>query len=168
MHKDFPFDSRSFGFTLDFSTELPLDAVRLTNRISGFYIPCEKDFVTWESLRKLKFRFHLQRNRLTQLFAVVFVIIAAIFAFLIIFGIKDTQNLAVAVASYFLSLWSLERILQDEMNIFPTVFDAMIMLLSIFMPFGLIGRFAGRRIVQNIENRSRKKSARELDSPPYK
>jgi hypothetical protein len=162
LHKDFPFDSRSFGFTLGFSTELPLDVLKLTNRISGFYIPCSEGSVTWESPRTLKVRFHLQRNRLTQLYAIVFLIIAVIFGYIIVFFINDTQALATAVASYFLSLWSLERILQDEMHIFPTIFDAALMMISLMMLLGVIGGVVGTRFQRKSEN-----SSRGSDGPPY-
>jgi hypothetical protein len=53
-HRNFPFDGRSFDFTLDFDSDLSLDAVKLTNRIAGFYIPCDDTAtIIWISAHQL-------------------------------------------------------------------------------------------------------------------
>jgi hypothetical protein len=83
LHRDFPFDSRSFDFTLDFSTELPFDFVNLINRVPGFYVPCETVSATWFP-RELRIRFDLKRNRLIQLFVVVVAVIALVYPLIII------------------------------------------------------------------------------------
>jgi hypothetical protein len=107
-HRNFPLDTQSFDFTLDFDTkpphmDLPLDAVRLTNCIEGFYIPCDDTTtVTWESSKQLGIHFYLLRNRSTQHFAFGFVVVALIFACIIIFKVKDTHALPVPVALYFI------------------------------------------------------------------
>jgi hypothetical protein len=168
LHRNFPFDSRSFEFTLDFSADLPLDAVRLVNRIPGFYIPCDGAAITWVALRQLGVRFDLQRNRLIQLFAVVFVVAAVIFAYIIIYQIQDTTARATSVASYFLSLWSLERILQDQMHTFPTIFDFMIMVLSILMLVLLTFSIAAGQRTRMEGSRPREDGQAASECPPYK
>jgi hypothetical protein len=165
LHRNFPFDSRSFKFTATFSTDLPLIATRLTNRIPGFYIPCDEASVTWESPRQLGIRFDLERNRLIQLFAVVFWLVAAIFMYIIIFQIQDTAARAASVASYFLSLWSLERLMQDQMHTFPTIFDGVIMVLSILMLVLLTFRITAGQRMQTEGSCPGKGGA--SDYPPY-
>jgi hypothetical protein len=132
LHRNFPFDSQSFKFALNFSADLPLNLLRITNRIPGFYVPCESMSVSF-SPRELQIRFDFKRDRLTQLFAIMFVVVALVFAFIIIFQVKDVQALPMPIASYFISLWSLRRILESQIHHFPTIFDAMILGLSILL-----------------------------------
>jgi hypothetical protein len=167
-HRDFPFDSRSFEFTLDFSPDLPLDLVRLTNRVPGFSVPCKTFSVGWASSHELQVRFDLKRDRLIQLFAVVFVVVAAVFP-LIIVRLADVPALATSVASYFLSLWSLRRIMEGEIHVFPSVFDAMILGLSVLLLVLLMFRVAASQFQRTPIERghSREDSPAASDSPPY-
>jgi Flp pilus assembly protein TadB len=121
------------------------------------------------SPRELGVRFDLKRNRLIWLFAVVFVVIAAVFA-LIIIQLADVQALATSVASYFLSLWSLRRIMEGEIKVFPTVFDAMILGLSILLLVLLVFRVAVHRFQQPrpLEiNHQREDGPVGADCPPH-
>jgi hypothetical protein len=74
----------------------------------------------------------MRRNPLVQLMAVVIFGAAALFALIIPFSVRR-DNLPMAVASFFFSVWSTRGILGSEMKVFPTVFDLGILFICVLL-----------------------------------
>jgi hypothetical protein len=70
-HRDFPFDSGVFDFTLKFQPPLPFGLVRITNRVPGFIAACSEGDAARNVDSSLHVRFTLHRSPLLQITALV-------------------------------------------------------------------------------------------------
>lgn len=98
--RDFPFDSALVELETTFAPPLPIHGVVLRNFNPSFYIPCDRVTVKTEGPTKLGLTFEVRRKPLVQLFAVVILIAAAMFALIIPFTVKR-DALPTSVASFF-------------------------------------------------------------------
>ena len=80
--------------------------------------------------RTLHINFGLDRSPIVQLFTVMLMV--GSIGFLVLFWFTaQLSNLAMPMAAFFLSLWSLRRILEPLIKTFPTLFDYGIMTICI-------------------------------------
>jgi hypothetical protein len=164
-HYMFPFDSARFdeAFTFEFPTPLDIQAVLLSNRVAGFYMPCDTMTVhTQEGGANISFE--LKRNPLIVYTAVLLLVVAALFAILIALFL-EAGPLPGALASYFFAVWSIRALFGLTVEGFPTLFDFGIVLLASLIPLLLflrvlglphallpVGRY-GRNLVRMLEGR---------------
>jgi hypothetical protein len=138
-HRDFPFDSANFDFTLKTEPSVNIPVFRFNNRVSGFYMPCDDVKVTRSEDGSFRVLFGLRRDLLTRVAAIVLFAAAVIFAFAItIFA--EAKTLPTAVASYFFSLWSIRGIFGLGAEGFPTVLDVGILTLCMLILLLLAAR----------------------------
>ncbi len=134
-HYSFPFDSARFDETFTFESPVPLDikAVLFSNRVAGFYKPCDTITVHTEE-GSAKISFELTRNPLIVYTAVLLLMVAALFAVLITLFI-ESGPLPGALASYFFAVWSIRALFGLTAEGFPTLFDfAIVLLASLLFP----------------------------------
>ncbi len=138
-HGRFPFDTSRMEFELSFDPPLPIEVVRLVNRVPGFVLD-DSSFVSHrDGSGTIKISFVLHRNLFTQVLSVLLFVSSLLFAVLIL-QLNDKGSLASAVAAFFFSIWSLRGILGEQIRTFPTVFDYAVFLLCSFMLVGLLWR----------------------------
>jgi len=143
-HRDFPFDSAQFDFSLTYDPAVPFKYIILRNANSSFDISCKTFKVDRES-NVAHISFDAQRNPVVKLTA--FVLVSAAFIFLVaIVACVKTESLPTSVASYFFSLWSIRAILSSEIKTFPTLLDMGILSMCVLL-LGLLGvRLAWKEI----------------------
>lgn len=129
LHQYFPFDSATFEFDLVLRPVISFKVLRLVNRVPGFMVDCGGFKATGTPDGNVHVVFSLRRSPLIQPSAITFGVAAAVFLVLII-RFTDRRDLAVSVASYFLSLWSLRGIMAQEIHTFPTLFDCWLLTVS--------------------------------------
>jgi|SRR5262245_48322848 len=140
-HARFPFDSSQLDLTFTFEPAIPIEAVRVINRVPGFILSRSSAIADRNVDGSLRVRFLLRRNLFTQVLCVLILVAGLCFAVLIL----ATQTLSAvgsSVAAFFFSLWSLRGVLASQIQTFPTFFDYAIVLLYGFMLAGLIWRVA--------------------------
>ena len=129
-HKYFPFDSAPFDFELNLSPPRDFSTIIITNRVPGFLIDCGEIHSDRIKAGHFHIQFVLHRSPVVQLFASTFVLVAIAFLFLILW-ITQLTSLATSMASFFLALWSLRRILESQIKTFPTLFDYAILVICV-------------------------------------
>jgi hypothetical protein len=119
-HYMFPFDSARFDETFTFEPPPPIDinAVLLSNRVAGFYMPCDTIAVHTET-GSAKVSFELRRNPLIVYTAVLLLVIAALSAMLITLFV-EAGPLPGALASYFFAVWTIRTLFGLTAEGFPT------------------------------------------------
>jgi hypothetical protein len=147
-HRNFPFDSANFDFTLKTEPLVNIPVFRFNNRVSGFYMPCDDVKVTRSEDGSFRVLFGLRRDLLTRVAAIMLFAAAVIFAFAItIFA--EAKTLPTAVASYFFSLWSIRGIFGLGAEGFPTLLDVGILTLCMFILLLL----AVRLLIRSVQHR---------------
>jgi hypothetical protein len=131
-HRNFPFDSADFDFTLKMDPVVNIPVFRFNNRVSGFYMPCDDVKVTRAEDGSFRVLFGLRRDLLTRVAAIMLFAAAVIFAFAITIFV-EAKTLPTAVASYFFSLWSIRGIFGLGAEGFPTLLDVGILTLCILI-----------------------------------
>ncbi|MGO9596240.1 MAG: hypothetical protein ACLPZ0_21630 [Steroidobacteraceae bacterium] len=138
-HSRFPFDSSNLDLKISFQPAVPIEVIRITNRVPGFILS------KWTADRSadgsIRLRFSLDRNLFTQILCGLILFAGFCFALLIL-GTQTASALGSSVAAFFFSLWSLRGVLATQIQTFPTLFDYAIVLLCSFMLLGLIWRVA--------------------------
>jgi hypothetical protein len=129
-HKYFPFDSGWFDFELTVNPPRDFSMIRIVNRVPGFFMHCSELHVDRPKIGHFHIQFVLHRSPLVKLFVITFVGVAAGFLGLILW-ITQPTILAASMASFFLSLWSIRRILETQMKTFPTLFDCAILVICV-------------------------------------
>jgi hypothetical protein len=114
-HKYFPFDSAPFDFELNLNPPRDFSTIIITNRVPGFLIDCGEIHSDRIKAGHFHIQFVLHRSPVVQLFASTFVLVAIAFLFLILW-ITQLTSLATSMASFFLALWSLRRILESQIK----------------------------------------------------
>lgn len=137
----FPFDSAHFDFTVQLEPGLPLERVRLINRVPGFVLDPESFTAKVEADGTMRVIFDLNRHRFTQLLVILLFFAALIFGVLILF-IERSEAVAVSLSSFFFSLWSIRGILEPQILTFPILFDYCMLILCCFVLCGLLWRMA--------------------------
>ena len=111
--------------------------IRIVNRVPGFVMNCREMFVTRPNSRTVHIKFGLHRSPFAQLYTVTLTLASIVFLFLII-RITQFTSLATAMASFFLSLWSIRRIFDPQIKTFPTLFDHGILCICMLALFCLL------------------------------
>jgi hypothetical protein len=128
-HRQFPFDSPDFEFTLNFNPPIRPSVVRFVNRTDTF-LPLSKTLkVSWNDPGNLTISIQFTRNPFVKTAVVILGFGAAIFGIFLGF-LKSVESLATATASYFLSLWSLRGIVDRTILSFPTYLDMWLLALA--------------------------------------
>jgi hypothetical protein len=145
-HRNFPFDSANFDFTLKTDPLVNIPVFRFNNRVPGFYMPCDAARVQRLGDGSFRILFELRRDLLTRVAAIMLFGAAVIFAFAItIFA--ETKTLPTALASYFFSLWSIRGIFGLAPEGFPTLLDVGIltlcMLILVLLAVRILIRLSG-------------------------
>jgi len=135
-HRDFPFDSGVFDFTLNFEPYLPFGMVRIVNRVPGFVAECLEAKVERYADSSLHIRFTLRRSPLLQITAIVLAVGFLIFLGFIV-SLHDVKSLATATASFFFSIWSIRNVLGSEIHVFPTLLDCFLLTVGIGLVIAL-------------------------------
>jgi hypothetical protein len=135
-HARFPFDSSIVSTDLSFSTDIPIDSIRITNRVAGFYLSRPAATKTPGTIH---LTFVLHRDLFTQVLCALIIVSGAVFAGLILMSQKP-EALGTSAAAFFFSLWSLRGVLASQIQTFPTFFDYAIVLLCSLMLAGLVWR----------------------------
>lgn len=140
-HLRFPFDSSQMDLTFRFQPQIPIEAVRITNRVPGFLLVNDSAAANRQPDGSLRIRFLLRRSLFTQALCILILAAGLLFAVLIL-ATQTASALGSSVASFFFSLWSLRGVLSSQIQTFPTMLDYAIVLLCCFMLAGLIWRIA--------------------------
>ena len=128
-HRQFPFDSPDFEFTLNFNPPIRPSVVRVVNRTDTF-IPLSKTLkASWNDPGNLTISIQFTRNPFVKTAVIILGLGAAIFGIFLAF-LKTLESLATATASYFLSLWSLRGIVDRTILSFPTYLDMWLLALA--------------------------------------
>jgi hypothetical protein len=143
-HQHFPFDSAEFSLGLSITPPLDLKVIRFVNQVPGFVLYCRECQATKDSEGILHLKFSLHRSPLIQVYVVVLFLASVIFCFLLL-RLRNVESLAVAVASFFLSLWSLRGIIGSEIKTFPTLFDYGLLTVAVLLMLGLLWRLSGKK-----------------------
>ena len=140
-HARFPFDSSHVDLTFRFDQPVPLDVVRITNRVPGFVLVTRTASAIRLPDGSLRIQVLLRRNFFTQALCALILVAGVTFAMLIL-ATQTPAALGSSVAAFFFSLWSLRGVLASQIQTFPTLLDYAIVLLCCFMLIGLIWRIA--------------------------
>jgi hypothetical protein len=140
-HSRFPFDSSQMDLTFTFQPTIPIEAIRITNRVPGFVLSRASAIADRNPDGSLRLRFLLKRNLFTQVLCFLILVAGLCFAILIL-ATQTPSALGSSVAAFFFSLWSLRGVLASQIQTFPTILDYAIVLLCCFMLTGLIWRVA--------------------------
>jgi hypothetical protein len=128
-HRQFPFDSPYFDFTLNFNPPIRPSVVRFVNRTDTFLPVSGTLQASWNDPGNLTIRIQFIRNPFVKTAVVILGIGATAFGILLVF-LKTLESLATATASYFLSLWSLRGIVDRTILSFPTYLDMWLLALA--------------------------------------
>ena len=134
-HQKFPYDSAQFDVELDIEPPIEFKVIRIVNRVPGFVIHCSTMQTSRPKARTLHIRFSLDRNPIIQLFAVMLLVASIGFLGLIFFTAQIT-NFATSMAAFFLTFWSLRRMLEPLIKTFPTLFDYWMLTICILALLG--------------------------------
>ena len=138
----FPFDSPTFDFSLKFMPPRSPKVVLVRNLTSDFIPLCETFVSKWDGAEKLTVQVSFRRNPFVQ--ATVVIIGLCALGFGVILGlIKRTEDLAVAAASYFFSIWSVRAIVTPSGLAYPTLFDFWLMTVCMIVLFVVAWRLTG-------------------------
>jgi len=142
--RQFPFDSPTFNLKFTINPPIRPKVIRIRNSSPDFILGCETLKSEWKDCGELSITFKLQRNPFVQYSAVIIGIAALLFGFLL-GTIKEPENLAVATASFFFSLWSIRAIVSPPNISYSTVFDFWLMAVSVVVLFIVGWRTVGPR-----------------------
>ena len=99
-HRQFPFDSPDFEFTLNFNPPIRPSVVRVVNRTDTF-MPLSKTLkASWNDPGNLTISIQFTRNPFVKTAVIILGLGAAIFGIFLGF-LKTLESLATATASYF-------------------------------------------------------------------
>lgn len=138
-HSRFPFDSSYVELNLSFKPAIPINVVRITNRVPGFILSEASVTADLHADGSIRLRFLVKRDPFTQILCGLILVAGLCFAILIL-ATQTAAALGSSVAAFFFSLWSLRGVLATQIQTFPTLFDYAIVLLCSFMLLGLILR----------------------------
>lgn len=138
-HSRFPFDSSQLDLVFTFEPVIPIEAVRVTNRVPGFVLARTSAIADRNPDGSLRIRFLLKRNLFTQMLCGL-IFVAGLFFAILILTTQTPSALGSSVSAFFISLWSLRGVLASQIQTFPTLFDYAVVLLCCFILAGLIWR----------------------------
>lgn len=138
----FPFDSPSFNLAFRLAPPRGPKVVMVRNMTSDFILTCETFVSKWDGVDKLVIQLTARRNPFVQASVVIIGLGALAFGILLGF-IKGTEDLAVATASYFFSVWSVRSIFAPSGLAYPTVFDLWLIIVCMIVLFVVAWRLAG-------------------------
>ena len=76
LHRNFPFDSATFDFTLQIAPPLPLAMMEITNRVPGFVINCAEVHAKLHGNDSVHIQFQLHRSPLIQITTIVLALLS--------------------------------------------------------------------------------------------
>ena len=130
--KLFPFDSLTFDFSLQFTPPRMPKVVLIRNLTTDFIPRCDTFESKWDGVHKLSIHLSIQRNPFVQATVVIISLAALGFGMLLGF-VKKTEDLAVATASYFFSIWSVRAIVAPSGLPYPTLLDLWLMMVCVIV-----------------------------------
>lgn len=140
----FPFDSPTFDFSLTFTPARRPKVVLVRNLTSDFIPLCETFVSKWDGAEKLTVQVNFRRNPFVQ--ATVVIVGLGALGFGVLLGlIKGIEDLAVATASYFFSIWSVRSIVAPSGLAYPTLLDLWLMTVCVIVLFVVAWRLTGSR-----------------------
>ncbi len=142
--KLFPFDSRNFDFSLQFTPPRRPKVTLVRNRTADFIPVCSSFASSWDGHDRLSVKVAFRRNPFVQT-TVVIIGLAALGFGLLLWRIKETEDLATATASYFFSIWSVRGIVAPSGLGYPTLLDLWLMCVSIMVLFVVALRLSASR-----------------------
>lgn len=137
--REFPFDSSVFDLQLALQPAIRPGGVIIRNLSSDFMLPCDSMRADWDGSNQLRVRFRAERNPFVQTTIVIIGIAALAFAALLGL-IRATEDLAVATASYFFSVWSIRGIVSPPVLNYSSLLDLWLMGTCVFALFVVVWR----------------------------
>ena len=101
----FPFDSAYFDLRLNIQPPIRPTGVIVRNLSSDFIPECRSFKANWNGVNELQIGVSFKRNPFVQVTVILIALASVVFASLLGL-IQETEDLAVATASYFFSIWS--------------------------------------------------------------
>jgi len=130
----FPFDSPRFDLRFTLKPPIRPGGVIVRNLSPDFVLPCSSLEAQWDGRDQLRIKVSARRNPFVQTTAVLMVIAAVIFAASLAL-IRQTEDLAVATASYFFSIWSIRGIVSPSGLSYSSLFDLWLLGASLLVLF---------------------------------
>jgi len=137
--RHFPFDSRTFDFSLGFTPPQRPKVVIIRNLTTDFIPVCSTFSSNWDGIDKLSIKIKFRRNPFVQATAVIVALAALIFG-LLLGSIKAPEDLARAAASYFFSLWSVRGLITPSGLAYSTLLDLFFMAVAVIVLFVVLLR----------------------------
>jgi hypothetical protein len=135
----FPFDSPNFDIKLRFEPAIRPKGVIIRNLSPDFIPKCETMTSQWNGQDQLDVKISFQRNPFVQVTAIVMALAVAIFAFLLSL-VRKIEELTIATASLFFSIWSLRGIIVPTGLTYSTLLDLWMMGVSFLALFVVLWR----------------------------
>lgn len=140
--RNFPFDSRTFDFWLEFDPGQRPKVVILRNFTTDFIPVCSTFSSNWDGINKLDISIAFRRNPFVQTTAVIVGLAALIFG-LLLGCLRNRDDLSRATASYFFSLWSVRTLITPSGLAYSTLLDFWFMAVAVLVLFVVAWRFTG-------------------------
>jgi len=145
--KNFPFDSPTFDFSLQFTPPRRPKVVLVRNLTADFIVDCRSLHSDWDGTGNLTVKVAFRRNPFVQ--ATVVILALAALAFGLLLGrIRETEALATATASYFFSIWSVRGIVAPSGLAYPTFLDLWLMAVSVIVLFVVAWRLSSSNTIK--------------------
>lgn len=142
--REFPFDSPRFDLQMVFQPPIRPGGVIIRNSSPEFILPCSSLEATWDGVNRLRIRFEAKRSPFVRATTVIVGLAALAFAVLLSL-IRTTEDLAVATASYFFSVWSLRSIVSPTGLTYSSFLDLWLMGTCVLALFVVGWRLTGVR-----------------------
>lgn len=114
----------------------------IVRNLTADFIPLCNSFETnWDGIDKLTVKVSFRRNPFVQAIAVIVSLGAIVFG-LLLGRIKKTEDLVMATASYFFSIWSVRGIVVPSGLTYPTLLDLWFITVSVIVLFVVAWRLS--------------------------
>lgn len=140
----FPLDSPAFDVDLELRPIIRPGVVIVRNLSSGFLPKCAQLSATWSEKGHLQVKVEFQRNPFVQTTVILMALAAIAFAGLLAL-VRGIENLTIATASYFFSVWSVRGIVAPEGLPYSSLLDFWLMASSLIALFVVMWRLTAAR-----------------------
>lgn len=141
----FPFDSPDFDIKLKFEPAIRPKGVIIRNLSPDFIPKCGTMTSQWNGQDQLDVKISFQRNPFVQVTATVMALAVALFAVLLVL-VRKTEELVIATASFFISMWSIRGIIVPTGLMYSTLLDLWMMSVSLVALFVVLWRLTKPRL----------------------
>jgi hypothetical protein len=139
----FPFDSAFLNIQLSIQPPIRPTAVIVRNLSSGFIPECGSFATKWDGADQLQISVSFIRNPFVKVTVILIALASVIFASLLGL-IQETEDLAVATASYFFSIWSVRSIVVPPSLGYSSLLDLWLMATCLLVLFILAWRLSSK------------------------